>query len=175
MDRLEDVGIVVVGPKTAEMLGEYGLKPSVVPDEFVAEGVVAELEKLELKGKRFLFPRAEVAREVLPERLRELGAEVVVATAYRTVMPDVDPAEVERIFRSGGISAITFTSSSTVSNFAKMIGDKYRDYLKGVAVACIGPVTRKTCEELGIDVAVMPEDYTVDALFDALVKHVKRR
>jgi len=174
MSRLSGLGIVVVGPKTAEMLHEYGLKPTVMPREFVAEGVMAELEKMELRGKRFLFPRAEVAREVIPDRLTELGAEVVVTTVYRTVMPEVDPEETRRIFESG-IDAITFTSSSTVGNFARMVGDKYKEYLQEVAVACIGPATRKTCEGLGIDVSVMPDEYTVDALFDALVQHVKRR
>jgi uroporphyrinogen III methyltransferase/synthase len=175
VDTLGSVPIVVVGPKTAELLSGYGLKPSIVPKEFVAEGVMAELTKLELKGKRFLFPRAEVAREVIPDSLRELGAEVVVATAYRTLRPEVEKAEVDSLFMGGGIDAITFTSSSTVSNFVKIVGDRYREYLEGVAVACIGPVTKETCEELGIDVAVMPGEYTVDALFDSLVQHITTR
>jgi len=173
--RLSSIPIVVVGPKTAEMLSEYGLRPAIVPKEYVAEGVMAELERLELEGKRFLFPRAEVAREVIPDRLRELGAEVDVVTAYRTVRPDVGREEVEKIFGGGGIDAITFTSSSTVSNFVKIVGEGYKGYLRGAAVACIGPVTKQTCEELGIDVSVMPDEYTVDALFDALVQHVNKR
>lgn len=185
MARMEELGvqasglaglrIVCVGPKTAELLRPYGLKADVTPRQYKAEGVLEALESEEVKGRRFLFPRAEVAREELPDGLKARGADVVLATAYRTVAPEVDPSYVSELFEGGGISAVTFTSTSTVKNFVKIVGGKAVEYLSGICVACIGSVTARTCEEMGIRVSVVPEDYTVGALFDALTDYFKRR
>jgi len=185
MARMEELGktpgelrgarIVCVGPKTAHGLADYGLDADILPGQYKAEGVLAALESEDVAGRRFLMPRAEVAREEIPEGLRARGAEVVVATAYRTVAPEVDPEYVTRLFADGGVSAVTFTSTSTVVNFVKIVGDRAREYLSGVCVACIGSVTAKTCEDMGIRVSVVPEDYTVGALFDALTDYFKRR
>ena len=165
--RLSKAGLIAVGPKTAREMEVRGLKPSIVPAEFKAEGVLEALDKEDLQGKRFFYPRAEVAREVLPDELRRRGAEVMVAAAYSTVVPEADPEVIDGLL-SGGISAVTFTSSSTVKNFVEMLGGKAVDCLRGVCVACIGPVTAQTCRELGIAVSVMPDEYTVDALFLSL-------
>lgn len=185
MDRLAELGhdpgelgghgIIVVGPRTAAELNKYGLEPTVTPSEFKAEGVVEELAKLDMRDARVLFPRAEVAREVLPESLEGMGAVVVVAVSYRTVAPDVAPDYVRGLFADGGVSAITFTSSSTVENFVKVAGKGYRQLLEGVCVACIGPVTADTCRELGLSVAVMPKEYTVEALLRELTDYFGRR
>jgi len=172
---LKGVKIIAVGPKTAAALVSAGFPPDVIPAEFVAEGVVEALSGVDMKGKRVLFPRAKEAREVLVEALREMGAEVVLAVVYQTVCPKADPGRIREIFRGGGVSAITFTSSSTVRNFMKMAGEGAAGLLGGVSVACIGPVTAKTCEEMGILVSVVPRDYTVDALFDALTEKFGRR
>ena len=173
--ELSGVRVVVVGPKTAKELEVYGLRPDVSPTEFKAEGVLDALSAHDLSGKKILFPRAEVAREVLPEKLTERGAEVVVAVAYRTVKPSVDPAYINRLFTEGGVSALTFTSSSTVRNFVEIIGEELKGYLAGVCVVCIGPVTADTCRELGIPVTLVPDDYTVDAMLQALTDYFKRR
>jgi len=176
--RPADMGglrLVAVGPQTARELESFGLKLAVVPAEFKAEGVLAALESTDLAGMRFLFPRAETAREVLPERLRERGAEVRMVVAYRTVAPKVEPEYIRRLFTEGGVSAITFTSSSTVKNFVEIAGKEVLQYLKGVCVACIGPVTAQTCKEMDIPVCLVPRDYTVDALLDGLIEHFGRR
>ena len=173
-DALAGLKLIAVGPKTADSLKAKGLRADIVPREFKAEGVAEALSGVDIKGKRFLYPRAETAREVLPEMLRARGAEVVVAVAYRTVKPDVDKASVARLL-GGGFSAVTFTSSSTVRNFVEIVGPEAIGFLNGVCVACIGPVTKKTCEEMGISVTVVPEDYTVDALLDALTGYFGRR
>jgi uroporphyrinogen III methyltransferase / synthase len=173
--ELEGIRIVCVGPKTAQGLAAYGLSADILPGQYKAEGVLAALEPEDVSGKRFLMPRAEVAREEIPDGLRARGAEVVVAIAYRTVAPEVDPEYVSRLFADGGVSAVTFTSTSTVVNFVKIVGDRAREYLSDVCVACIGSVTAKTCEDMGIRVSVVPEDYTVGALFDALTDYFKRR
>lgn len=172
---LSGMKVVAVGPKTAAELMANGLEADIVPREFKAEGVIEALRPFDMSGKRVLFPRAEVAREVLPEKLREMGAEVVLAVVYRTVLPKADAEHILRLFREGGVSALTFTSSSTVRNFMAMAGDGVREHIKGVCVACIGPVTAQTCKELGLPVTVVPEDYTVDALLGALTEYFGRR
>ena len=119
--------------------------------------------------------RAETAREVIPEELRKRGAAVEVVVCYRTVAPKVDPSFVKGIFKDGGVTVLTFTSSSTVKNFVEIVGPDAIGFLNGVCVACIGPVTKKTCEEMGINVSVVPRDYTVDSLLGALTEHFGRR
>ena len=97
-----------------------------------------------------------------------------MAVSYRTVAPKVKREYLKSLF-SGGVSAITFTSSSTVKNFMHMAGDDAAELLKGVCVACIGPVTARTCEEMGVGVDVMPGDYTVEALLLSLTGYFARR
>ncbi|HEY3346700.1 MAG TPA: uroporphyrinogen-III synthase [Nitrospirota bacterium] len=171
---LSGLEVIAVGPKTARELDRRGVRISIVPAEFRQEGVIAELEKRDLHGKRFLYPRAEEAREALPECLRDMGADILVAPAYKTVAPDADPEGLRVIFSGGGQCFITFTSSSTVKNFAAMAGSLLSELIGNVKVACIGPVTAKTCEELGLSVSVMPDDYTVDALFRSITEAVKK-
>jgi len=120
------------------------------------------------EGTRVLLPRALEAREVLPEELRAHGARVDVVPAYRTVPGTGDPGVLARL-RAGDVDAVTFTSSSTVRNFVRLIGDLD---LGSVIVACIGPVTGETARELGLTVSVEPEEYTVPALVEALGAYV---
>ncbi len=173
--ELAGIKLIAVGPRTAREIEALGLSLSVTPREYKAEGVLEALKSHDLRGRRVLFPRAEVAREVLPDELAGRGAEVVVAVAYRTVAPKVDPVYVRRLFTAEGVSAVTFTSSSTVKNFVEIVGEGARGYLKGVCVACIGPVTADTCKEMGIDVCLVPKDYTVDALMLAITEYFGRR
>lgn len=173
---LKGVNICAVGPKTAEALEQHGLKADLIPSEFKAEGVLAALGGVQVKGLRFLIPRAKVAREIIPEKLRELGAEVTVATAYENVRPAADVDRVKKLFTEKKIAAVTFTSSSTVHNFVEMLGQKeYKSLLNGVAVACIGPVTAKTAEEYGMKIDVMPKEYTIPALVEAMVGFFKKK
>ncbi|MEK6743624.1 MAG: uroporphyrinogen-III synthase, partial [Nitrospirota bacterium] len=130
----------------------------------------------QVKGMKFLIPRAKVARELIPEKLREKGAEVTVATAYENVRPATDVDRVRKLFEEKKIAAVTFTSSSTVHNFVEMLGQKeYIKLVSGVAVACIGPVTAKTAEEYGMKVDIMPKDYTIPALVDAMVEYYRKK
>jgi uroporphyrinogen III methyltransferase/synthase len=171
---LKGVRICAVGPKTAESLEDYSLRADLVPAEFKAEGVIAALGGGDVKGQRFLIPRAKVAREIIPVRLRELGAQVTVATAYENVRPDADVDRLKKLFQEKKISAVTFTSSSTVNNFVEMMGkSEYKTLMNGVTVACIGPVTARTAEEYGMKVDVMPKDYTVPALVESMVEYFK--
>jgi uroporphyrinogen III methyltransferase/synthase len=172
---LKGVNLCVVGPKTGEALESFGLKADLMPAEFKAEGVVAALGGVKVKGRKFLIPRAKVAREVIPDKLKEQGALVTVATAYENVRPQADLERVIKLFEEKKISAVTFTSSSTVHNFVEILGQKeYKNFMKGVTVACIGPVTAKTAEEYGMKTDIMPREYTIPALVNEIVEYFKR-
>ena len=172
---LKGINICVVGPKTAEALESYGLKPDLIPSEFKAEGVIAALGGTKVRGQKFLIPRAKVARELIPDKLREQGAEVTVATAYENIRPAADLERVYKLFTEKKISSVTFTSSSTVHNFVEILGQKeYKTLMQGVTIACIGPVTAKTAKEYGMKTDIMPQDYTIPALVDAMVSFYKK-
>lgn len=163
---LGNASIAAIGPATASRLADYALQVAAVPGEYRAEEIVTAIGVKRIRGKRFLIPRAQVAREALPEILRAKGAkEVVVAPSYRTVKPK--GAQIERMremFASGKIDLVTFTSSSTVTNFCELIGVSG----KGIRAAAIGPITAATAEERGFEVVVKPLKYTIEALTAAI-------
>ena len=172
---LKGVQICVVGPKTAEALEQYGLRPDLIPHEFKAEGVLTALGGVKVKGQKFLIPRAKLAREIIPDKLRELGAVVTVAVAYENVKPIADTARVKKLFEEKKIAAVTFTSSSTVHNFVEILGRKeYKILMQGAIVACIGPITAKTADEYGMKTEIMPKEYTIPAFVEAMVEYYKK-
>jgi uroporphyrinogen III methyltransferase/synthase len=124
-----------------------------------------------VSGKKFLLPRAAVAREVLPDTLRKMGASIDVVPAYQTI--STKPSDVSFLKRlaEGGIDVITFTSSSTVTNFLDRLDKEHHPKLKNIAIACIGPVTQKTAEDHGLKVSIVPDEYTVKALASAIETH----
>jgi uroporphyrinogen III methyltransferase/synthase len=128
-----------------------------------------------LKGIRFVLPRAEVAREVLPEKIRELGGEIDVVTAYRAIKPDVHGKRLRRFLKEGKISVATFTSAATFHNFISIIDEDVHDLLKGVSIAVIGPVTARAVEKAGYSVDIMPEEATVDALASRIIDWAAKR
>ena len=173
--ELKGVKICAVGPMTAKAIEEMRLKVDLTPGEFVAEGLLSSLGRRGIKGKRFLLPRALKAREVLPDEIRALGGHIDVVPAYRTIKPLRSAAELKRMFEEKEIDAVTFTSSSTVTNFVSMFKKtEIKGLLKGVAIACIGPVTAKTAEACGLSVDVMPGKYTVPALCEAMAAHFRK-
>jgi len=130
----------------------------------------------DISGRRFLLPRADIAREVLPEELRKAGADVTEVVAYRTVLADIeregDP-DIYRMLLEKRVDVVTFTSASTVKNFVQIFGaEQAPDLLNATLVACIGPVTAEAAEQYGIKTAIMPKEYTIPALVDAIVQHV---
>lgn len=156
--------LAAIGPGTAKSLTDLGLNVDYVPSEFVSEAVAEQFPE-DVNGKAILIPRAEVAREVLPEELAARGAEVTLLPVYRTV-PDVDGAEtLANQIRSGAIHAVTFTSASTVRNFHAALGDIS---LEGIVVACIGPVTANAARELGYPVTITAESFSIPGLVEAL-------
>jgi uroporphyrinogen III methyltransferase / synthase len=173
---LGNLRLCAIGPRTALELGAYGLMPDVVPAEYQAEGVIAALAQVGIRGSHILIPRAEVAREILPEQLRALGATVDVIPVYRTIAPAVDVASLTQQLREGRVAAATFTSPSTVRNFVEVFGGEnvVRPLVARVVIACIGPITAHMAEEYGLTVAVMPAENTVPALVEAIVRHFQK-
>ena len=185
LDRLSALGrdvrdlrgprVCAIGPKTAEALEGLKIKVSFVPQEYRAEAIFEGLKKEKLKGKNILIPRAKVARDVLPEELRKAGAAVDVVEVYQTVLPRENISEVRDFLRKGGISAITFTSSSTVNNFVEMLGpQEARSLTAGIPVASIGPITAEKAKSLGIETTVMPAEYTIRGLVQSLAEHFQK-
>lgn len=168
--------ICCIGPRTAEELAQYGVTADVVPAEYQAEGVLATLMESDLSRARVLIPRAEVARELLPEELRASGAIVDVIPVYRTEIPreSIDGWKQSLVDRQ--IDIVTFTSSSTVRNFIELVGGEAQARLlvQSVAVACIGPITAQTAREAGLAVAIMPGENTIPALVEAMEKYFSK-
>jgi len=176
---LKGVRICTVGPSTASRLARYGLRIDLTPAEFRGESLVQLFkDRGPLEGTRVLLPRADLARELIADELREAGAEVTEVIAYRTVVGGSEPDETDlyRMLLDRQIDAITFTSASTVRNLATILGpDQTADLLHTTVVACIGPVTAEAAQRLGINTAVMPARYTIPDLVDALVEHFSGR
>ncbi|MDR3557303.1 MAG: uroporphyrinogen-III C-methyltransferase [Syntrophobacteraceae bacterium] len=171
---LHGIGLAAIGPKTAEALEAVMLRPDLVPSEYRAEAILEALAGYSVSGKRFLMPRAMVAREILPEKLRERGARVDVVPAYQTVLPERDAQKVRSLLTDGRIDCVTFTSSSTVSNFFAMVGkEEFERLQEKTAVACIGPITAETAAGFGLKTDVMPSEYTIGGLVEAIVAHFK--
>jgi uroporphyrinogen III methyltransferase/synthase len=147
----------------------YALTVAAMPSEYRAEAVIDAIGAPRITGARILIPRAEVAREILPDLLRHHGArEVVVAPAYRTVRPAAADAEgLRALIAANAIDLVSFTSSSTVTNFVAMAGVP----LAGVKAAAIGPITADTARAHGFQVVIAPTQYTVEALLAAIVQY----
>ncbi len=166
-------GICCIGPRTAQELERFGIRADVMPAEYQAEGVLAALNRQDITNSRILIPRAEVARELLPDELRAAGAHVAVVAVYRTLISDQDSGGWRQELMDHRIHVVTFASSSTVRNFVAMLGgiDAVRPLLQSVKIACIGPITAKTAAEYGLTVSIMPSENTIPALVDAIARH----
>ena len=162
--------ICAIGSATAKALQGYGIIADVVPAEFRAEGILAALEGKVSTEDKVLLPRAAEARNVLPEELGRKGIDVTVVPAYETVAGEADGSEICRQLSEGEIDVITFTSSSTVKNLAKILGEGAAELINSVKTAAIGPVTAATCREQGIRVDIEAKEYTIDGLVDGLVE-----
>jgi uroporphyrinogen III methyltransferase/synthase len=172
--ELATTRIAAIGPETASELERRLVRPAVVPAEYRAEGLLVVLGEEAIRGRRVLLPRAAGARAVLPDTLRARGAVVDEVVAYAAVPPPTADVEgLRALIEADALDAITFTSSSTVRNFAALLGEDAMRTLARRArplVACIGPVTAETARELGLRVDVVPDAYTVPALVGALAE-----
>ncbi len=166
---LHGMRVAAIGKSTARELRDRGIAADMIASLSISEGLVKEMAAIGVSGSRILAPGAETRREALVSGLAELGAEVEVVAAYRTVNVESSPAAVEAAL-ADGIDVATFTSSSTVRGLVRLLnGDVAK--LDGVAVACIGPVTAAEARAAGLDVAILASESTVEGLVEAVTAH----
>jgi uroporphyrinogen III methyltransferase / synthase len=156
--------VAAIGPGTARALADRGIQADVVPERFVAEALVEALAKVEVEGRRVLVARAADARDVLPDALRERGAEVDVVALYETVREA--PSE-EAVEAAQSADYVTFTSSSTVRNLTEALGDRFP---AAARVVSIGPITSEAARDAGLEVAAEAERHDIDGLVEALLR-----
>jgi uroporphyrinogen III methyltransferase / synthase len=170
--ELKGIKICCIGPATAGQIEARGLKVDLVPEKFIAEGILQSFSAQNLQGQKILLPRAAEARDVLPAGLEKMGAAVDIVTAYETVNSGKKKEELLKLLEDDQIDVITFTSSSTVTNFLQIMGKDFVCPSK-IKIACIGPVTEATARKAGLNVDIRQEEYTMDGLVQGLVKYYK--
>jgi uroporphyrinogen III methyltransferase/synthase len=170
---LHGAEVAVVGPKTAEALALCGLKPDLVARDFRAEGVLEILREHGVAGKRILYPRAELARELIPKELAAAGAVVLAPVAYCSRLP-ADGERVREILAAGDIDAITFTASSTVDNFVALVGADAAALVSEIPLFSIGPLTSQTMARHGLSVAAESDPSTLEAMVATMIAQFTR-
>lgn len=167
-DSVANTRVAAIGPKTAEALQTRGVTPDFVPEEYVAESILPGLG--DLAGKWVLLPRAEIARKALPEAILHAGGVAHEIAVYKTLPAQPDSNGLTAL--EEGVDWITFTSPSTVQNFAEILRQRKLDplHLEGdPKIACIGPITERAAKEEGFKVDLVAEKYTTEGLVDALL------
>ncbi|OGH98846.1 MAG: uroporphyrinogen-III C-methyltransferase [Candidatus Melainabacteria bacterium GWF2_32_7] len=160
--------LCAIGEATRQALENYYLKVDFTPQEYVAEALVEGLKERIKAGDKVLIPRADVAREILPDQLKEIGAVVDVVPLYKTVLPNRSAEELKDILDK--VDTITFASSSTVTNFIQILGRENLHLLDNKEIACIGPITLDTAQENGLKSIKMARKYTIDGLVSLLME-----
>ena len=169
---LKDIHTAVIGPATEKKLFDFGLKSDIVPESYRAESVVKAFAGKDVTGRKILLPRAKEARPVLPLELKKMGAVVDEVTAYCTHAVKDNTDVLSARLKERSIDMITFTSSSTVKNFRALFpNEDLKDLMRGVTIASIGPVTADTARDLGFDVHIIAESYTIPGLCQAILTH----
>jgi len=167
--------IAAVGKSTADLLLKHGINVDLIPSTFTGEGLAESLLDQGVEGRNILIPRALKAREILPETLRGAGAQVTVVPVYQNCPEDEPQKGLRTDLEGGRIDMVTFTSSSTVRNFLRMINvenqEELNQLLDGVDIAAIGPITAKTITDNGLQVTVQPEEYTISELIWSIVQY----
>jgi len=173
---LKGAGLCAIGPETQSRLEQRGFIVDLVPKQYRAEGLLEALQDKIRTGQKVLLPRARNARTVLPEGLKKLGADVDEICLYRAAVPEHVDREILEEIGAGTIDIITFTSSSTVTNFLEILRREGFDapvFSSKTAIACIGPVTAATAQAAGLTVSIEAEEYTVDGMLRSLLQQVK--
>ncbi len=184
-DRLKTLGydlrslagcaVVAVGAKTAAAIREQGVSPDLMPEDFRAEGIVALMKAQEVEGSRVLYPRAELARPLIPASLEALGARVDAPVLYRTVKPADQGDRLRQILQQREVDGVTFTSSSTVDNFCDLVGGHVADLLGDLPLISIGPLTSATLRKRGLKATIEAETSTLEGMVDAMRRYYRHR
>ncbi len=171
--------VACIGAPTARSAALEGLPIHLVTGARAggdAAALLAELERfLPPAGRRFLLPRSELGRELLPEGLRAAGARVDAVTAYRHLPPDLDAGALSRELASGAIQVLTFTSPSSLEHLLELIDPEARSALAHCTIAAIGPTTVEALQRAGLRADVVPERPDARELVRALVRHAVQR
>lgn len=173
-----DCRIAVIGPRTQRALEEYGLTAELVPEDYTAEGLLEVMAPLNLEGKVIGIPRTFSARDILPEGLRKMGAQVLLAEAYKSTVPQ-DPKPVQNLIvgiLNDEVDAITFTSPLTVHNLFEIAGEKKKELInhlktKNIMIIAIGPITGYAIQEYDLSY-IAPSKYTVEAMLDKMMEEM---
>ncbi len=173
--KMRNARIAAVGPKTAEALAERGIIADVLPAKFHGDGILEAIQADLKAGQKVLLPTADLARDYLPDKLKELGLEVTEVDVYENVLTTDDGDEIIHLLQNQSIHIITFTSSSTVTNLLvalRQLGvEDPLSLLQGVEIACIGPKTAETASQCGLPVTYMAEEATVASLVQSISQH----
>ncbi|HKW75064.1 MAG TPA: uroporphyrinogen-III synthase [Terriglobales bacterium] len=174
-DTLRHLQIAAIGPATKKAIERQGLSITVTPSKYIAEAVVDALCG-KTEGKKILLARAKVARDVLPNELRKNAAQVDVVEAYETKVPATAKSKLQKLFASeeNRPDVVTFTSSSTATNFLKLLDKKHQNVLREIWRASIGPVTSKTLRDAGFPPTVEAREYTMNGLVLAILEQVHK-
>jgi len=167
--ELAGVKLAAIGSKTGAELEALGLRLDFVPDEYVAEGLVAGFDQADA-GEKVLLPRTPLARDTLAVGLEEKGYHVDELTAYLTEEAEM-AEDVQGLIEDDMIDIVTLTSSSTVRSLVKSAGGA--EYLEGIIGAAIGPITAETARNAGLNVPIVAEEYTIEGLRDAILDYVR--
>lgn len=171
---LKGISIAAIGPATRQSIENRGIRVDVQPDEFRAEGILEDLEGRIQPGQWVLLPRAQGARGILPETLRNRGAHVNEVPLYQAMPGEQPREEILQQLWDGNIDYITFTSSSTVHNFVAIAGKENITRIKrNTRIACIGPVTADTARGYGFQIDVTAPQYTIEGLINAIIADVQ--
>lgn len=172
LHAIDSCSICAVGPKTAELLHGCGMRVELIAGEFTGEGGVTAFAGQDMVGKRVLFPKGDLARDVVTKGLLFLGAHVDAPIGYRTLPQGKVSSQVQTALRKRQIDCVTFTAPSTVRNFASLFGeDDCKELLNGVVIASIGPITSQTCKHLGLEVHVEPREYTIESMAKGITRY----
>ena len=164
-----------IGPATAEQLRKFGLNSDIVPETYRAESVVDAFKEKNLKAKKILLPRAGEARPILPVELAKMGAEVDEIPAYETLIATENADDLNMQLEEKRVDLVTFTSSSTVKNFKSLLpADRFKKLMQGVTMASIGPITTETAKELGFDVHISADSFTIPGLVEAILQYYQK-
>lgn len=162
--------IAVIGKKTAETLASYGLKPSFMPAEYVAESFAEEFAPLVGAGTKVLIPKGNLAREYIATRLGEAGAQVDEIVIYETYMPPESRSKLASMMKTGELDILMFTSPSTVDHLMDVVSAYHlEEQLKKCIISCIGPVSEKRVRAYGLPVHASPKEYTVEEMIKSTI------
>ena len=167
--KLGDTKICAIGPATSKELKSRGIIADIVPEKFVAEAMYDKLKNNLSSSDNILIPRGANARDFLVDKLSEI-CNVKEVHTYKTVIEDRNKEEIISLLNEESVDYITFTSSSTVSNFIDIIGKDNIDKLKRSKLISIGPITSNTAKELGIEVYKEATDSTIDDLINCIIE-----